>query len=241
MPLRRKRPAKSADSAPRSSAPVEGPPSSSPHASPPPAESVPAPGPELADEVNLIVAFQQGDRAAFDQLWERYGGVVYSFILKMVNSVSDAEELAQETWLRVVRSVDSYQPRAKMLTWIIQIARNLCFDFFKRQSLRQHPSLDDDTTRTGENGQRNDLLADKTTVAPLDGLLETEQQELLTAGIARLSPKKREALTLRVFHELPYDEIAKIVGAPAGTVKYRVHEAIRDLREMLEKTPNFNG
>lgn len=194
-----------------------------------------------ADERNLLVRFQQGDPEAFEILWARYNGPIFNFIYRMVGSNADAEELAQETWVRVLRAVDRYEPRAKVLTWVLQIARNLCLDHFKKMALRQHQSLQIETG-DGEGGSTlGDLLPDHDAVAPIDPLLASESSERLQAAIARLSDKKRESLVLRIYHELPYDEISRIVEAPAGTVKYRVHEAIGELRTMLQKSANEEG
>ena len=210
--------------------------------------SAPAPPssalPPLSDadergENNLIVRYRNGEREAFDELWARYANAVFNFVLRLVGQPADAEELVQETFLRIHRAAAGYKPKAKALTWILQIARNLCLDHFKRQSLRQHKSLDIVTGDENSGGTLGDLLPDAAAMAPHDAMLAGEDVELLQQGIARLSEKKREALVLRLWHELPYEEIATIVDAPSGTVKYRVHEAIKDLREMLEKTSNF--
>ncbi|MGE0434776.1 MAG: RNA polymerase sigma factor [Planctomycetota bacterium] len=204
-----------------------------------PAAAQPAVEGVEGEEANLIVRYRNGDREAFDELWARYASAVFNFVVRLVGNAADAEEVVQETFLRIHRAAAGYKPKAKALTWILQISRNLCLDHFKRQSLRQHQSLNIVTGDETSGGTLGDLLPDSEAVAPHQSMLATEDRELLQQGIARLSEKKREALVLRLWHELPYEEIAVIVDAPSGTVKYRVHEAIKDLREMLEKTSNF--
>lgn len=189
--------------------------------------------------VGLLEEFRQGDRTAFDRLVELMHPQVFRFLLRMVGNPDAAEDLTQDTFIRVFKSAADYQPRAKLSTWVLQIAKNLCFDYFKREALRAHHSLQ---TPLGEAiTPLGDLLTDTKAVSPAIPLVEGEDVELLHRAIAQLAPLKREALLFRFFHELPYDEIAVITGSPSGTIKYRVHEAVQDLTALLSKSPNFKS
>jgi len=186
---------------------------------------------ELGD-YELLKKFRKGDSAAFEELVNRHRQLMFNFIYRMVSSQEAADDLFQETWLKVLRNADAYEPKAKFTTWALQIARNTVLDHFKRENLRQHASLD---------ATVGDDEATFASVVPGDGpmpdehLQSAEVREEVQKGIARLPARQREALVLRMYHELPYEDIAKLMGTPEGTAKYWVHEAVQALSEHLEK------
>ncbi len=174
------------------------------------------------------------DNAAFEVLVQRHRRQVYNFIYKMVGRAEPAEDIFQETFLRVLKNAGTYTPRAKFTTWCLQIARNLTLDHFKRENLRQHASID---ATTGDDGQ-------ETTFASLLRGQDPESHEVLQSrelidevrvAITHLPENQRQALILRVHQDMPYAEIAEILHSPEGTVKYWVHEAIAALTKYLAK------
>ena len=87
------------------------------------------------DADNLLIAYRNGDVASFDRIIEQFGQQVYNFIYKLVGTPEAAEDIFQDTFLRVLKNIENYQPKAKLQTWLIQIAKNLCYDYFKKENL----------------------------------------------------------------------------------------------------------
>jgi RNA polymerase sigma-70 factor (ECF subfamily) len=134
--------------------------------------------------------------------------------------------------LRVLKNAHTYRPRAKFTTWTLQIARNVTLDYFKRENLRQHVSLDANVP--GDDKPLRNLIPGNDPPSQ-DILLSKEMLEEVQTAIKRLPVHQQEALVLRVNEGLPYAEISEIVGSPEGTVKYWVHEAVAALTKYLGK------
>lgn len=196
-------------------------------------EAVPRSLEECDDFALLQLYVKSDDSAAFTTLVLRHKRQVYNFIYKMVGRPEAAEDIFQETFLRVMKNAAAYTPRAKFTTWALQIARNLTLDHYKRENLRQHASID---APAGEDGEQTfaALLRGKT--AESHEILQSQELvEEVRAAITRLPDNQREALVLRVHQDMPYADIAEVLGSPEGTVKYWVHEAIGALSRHLQK------
>lgn len=169
---------------------------------------------------------------AFEALVQRHRRQVYNFIYKMVGRAEAAEDIFQETFLRVIKNAHTYTPRAKFTTWCLQIARNLSLDYFKREGLRQHVSID--ASPLGDDRSIAGLLQG---TDPESGeiLVSRELVEEVRQAVTELPDNQREALVLRMYEDLPYAEIADVLGSPEGTVKYWVHEAVNALAKHLER------
>lgn len=184
-------------------------------------------------EDDLLGRCARGDAAAYRELVERLEKPLVNFILRFVGERHAAEDLFQETFVRVVRTLGEFRPEASLTTWIYTIARNLSLDWLKAR--RRHRETPLDRPAAGEGGR---VISFKEVLA--SGLAEpderaegSEDERRVSAALATLSAAKREALVLRVYAGLPYAEIAKITGDPVGTVKFRIHEAIQDLAKEL--------
>jgi len=166
-----------------------------------------------------MILVQRGDATAFEHLLQRYRQRLYGFLLRRA-SPQGIEDLFQETWLRVVRARESFDPARRFSTWLFQIANNLCRDGTRRSVLeaKEQARLQSDTAAHGGDGS-----------AALDTRLDVQQR------LARLPERLREVLVLRFFEDLGEREIAEIVGVPPGTVKSRLHAAVRALRGMPEE------
>lgn len=173
------------------------------------------------------------DHAAFETLVNRHRRQVYNFVYKMVGKAEAAEDIFQETFLRVLKNAHTYTPRAKFTTWCLQIARNLSLDYFKREGLRQHASID-----AGTPGNEDHSMASLLKSGDPDSPDIAQSKELIDAvrqAVTRLPENQREALVLRMYEDMPYAEISEILGSPEGTVKYWVHEAVNTLARHLER------
>lgn len=161
----------------------------------------------------------------FAELVERYKDRIVSYLYRFVGERSAAEDLAQECFVRVFRNIASYDPTAKFSTWIYTIATNLAKDEFKRRARHPVKSLDwssgggSDTTRdlpgrTGSTTKQPEIIAEK-----------QELRSRIQAALHLLRDDDREILILREMQQMPYEEIARILGIPMGTVKSRISRA----------------
>lgn len=178
------------------------------------------------DDWELVARAQAGDTHAFAVLVRRYQTPVVHFCQRMAGSLQDAEDLAQEAFVRLHRHLHHLQPRAKFATLLFGIARNLTLNHLR------------DARRAGRNLQDPlDLqpLRDETAARPDQQARLREIEALLHRGIEALSVEHREVLLLREMQGLDYESIAKITGCRAGTVKSRIARAREQLRLRLEE------
>ena len=191
------------------------------------------PGETMNDEEELLRRCARGDAAAYRDLVDRVEKPLVNFILRFVGERHVAEDLFQETFVRVVKTLGTFRPEASLQTWIFTIARNLSLDWLKAK--RRHREMALDAATSEEKGRViyfKDVLRSATT-APEERAERSEEERRVTAALAGLSPIKREALVLRMYAGLQYSEIARIQGAPVGTVKFRIHEALKDLTKLM--------
>ncbi len=195
--------------------------------------AIPALGREKMSDTSdwdLIEKARSGDMVAFSELVRRYERPVVHFCQRMIGSREDAEDLAQDSFVRVYRYLDRLTQRAKFSTLLFGIARNLTLNFIRDSSRRGRGttfSLTDD-----ENIERS--LVDDSRRPDREARLH-EIDGMLKAGLAQLSPKHREVLVLRELQGLDYSSIAKIVKCRKGTVKSRIARARDQLRRHLER------
>ncbi len=189
--------------------------------------------PIMSQEEELLRRCARGDAAAYRELVERLEKPLINFICRFVGERHAAEDLFQETFVRVIRGLGEFRPDASLTTWIHTIARNLALDYLKAR--RRHREVPLDHPAAEERGRVlhfKDVLR-SAGPAPAGRAEETEAERRVVEALGDLTPAKREALALRVYAGLPYAEIARIVRAPVGTIKFRVHEAMQDLSRKL--------
>jgi RNA polymerase sigma-70 factor (ECF subfamily) len=185
---------------------------------------------ERTDE-ELLADFQQGDAGAFERLLRRHRAPLYTFLLRMLGDRERAEDLAQETFLRVVKGAKDWEPRARFQSWMYAIARNLCTDRARRDRFRKAESLDAEPAE-GTSASILDAVADP---GPLpDRAAESERlRPLLERALLSLPPEQREVFLLREQAGVPFKEIAELLGANENTVKSRMRYALEGLRKAL--------
>lgn len=181
-------------------------------------------------ESDLVRRCARGEEAAYRELVERIERPLINFVRRYIGDPSSAEDVFQETFVRVVRTLGDFKPQASLTTWIFTIARNLCLDRLKSKRRHREVSIDAGR-RQGDVDFREVLRAPASD--PDESADVKEQKKLLQDAIGQLGPAKREALLMRQFSGLSYQEIAEIVDAPVGTVKFRVHEAVQDLTKIM--------
>jgi RNA polymerase sigma-70 factor, ECF subfamily len=182
----------------------------------------------------LMQAYREGDPRAFELLLARHERKVWHFLRRSVGDPVLAEDLLQEVFLRVIRARGEWKGEAKFTTWLYAIARNLLVDQSRRAVHRDARSLDAPTIARDQASETlHDRLADGTRDA--EGLASDGQvRARVEAAVADLPPDQREVFLLREVMDMPFAEIAAVVGAPEPTVKSRMRYALERLREALD-------
>ena len=188
------------------------------------------------DEKQLIKNAAAGDAAAFETLVERYQKQVYNLALRMVNNESDAEDLAQEAFIRAWRSLGSFQYTSQFSTWLYRLTSNICIDFLRAKKRRKVISLT--MLRDDEDSQWD--LPD-TEPLPEQQMIAAEERAALARALASLDPDYRQVLTLRIVNECSYQQISQILGIAEGTVKSRLSRAREQLRKKMAASGNISG
>lgn len=169
----------------------------------------------------LLAEVGAGDERALARLYARYSAIVFSFVLARMADRGAAEEVAADVWLGCWRSARAFRRESRVLTWLLGIAKRQIYVHTRRKRLPQVP-IDD---------HEHALPADDEDPATL--VAAADQVERLLAALDALPEDLQETIRLAWVHELPYGEVAGIVGVPQGTVKSRVSRARRLLREEM--------
>lgn len=188
---------------------------------------------EDSDET-LMHRYRDGDVGAFEILLSRHERPVYNFIYRSVGGRAVAEELLQETFMRVIKSAPSYERQAKFTTWLYTIARNLCVDQSRRQKHRDAQSLDQPTRGEEGGAPLLEFVSDGSASSEREAM-RTELGGRLEAAIQKLSEDQREVFLLRQIHDIPFKEIAEIAGISENTAKSRMRYALDKLRAELKE------
>jgi RNA polymerase sigma-70 factor, ECF subfamily len=178
----------------------------------------------LESDERLMLRFQKGDVSAFEELVRRHRTPLFSFLLRFTGDRGRAEDLCQETFLRVVRAGEGWKPEALFRTWLYAMARNQAVDEARRQAFRRTEPLDD-PARAAEpsTAPGPDRAAEAALLRPK-----------LEAALAALPAEQREVFLLREHAGLRFHEIAEVTGVPENTVKSRMRYALEALRARLE-------
>lgn len=177
----------------------------------------------------LILRFQEGDLYAFEQIVHRYKEPLVNFIYHFLGDRSDAEDVVQETFLRVYRNKHLYRNIAKFSTWIYTIASNLAKTELRRRKRRRILSI----SQMGFDDKDYDLPDDD--IDTPEGIVDGEMKEsIIRESIEKLPAKFKEVVILRDVQEFSYEEISEILDIPIGTVKSRVNRGRQRLQKKLQ-------
>ncbi len=189
----------------------------------------------MTDEKLLIKQAASGDQDAFAQLVEAYQKSVYNLCLRMVSNPTDAEDLAQEAFVKAWRGLQSYKFESAFSTWLYRLTGNVCIDFLRQQKRRSVISL----TASEEDAPELDIPDPEP--LPEEQVLHREKQQAVADAMAKLQDSERLILTLRVVEELSYEQIAEAMDIKIGTVKSRIARARERLRKILLQNGNIFG
>lgn len=173
------------------------------------------------DEALLIARAGEGDQAAFQELVERYQGAVYNLAYRMLGAPEEAEDAAQEIFVRIYRQLARFDRSRKFSTWVLAIATNYCIDQLRRRRLQLVP-LENiiPWARAREAGPEREAL-------------DREASDELQTLLRRLPEKYRAVLILRYWEELSCAEIGEVLQVPEGTVKTQLHRARKALERLM--------
>lgn len=170
------------------------------------------------DDRGAIEACQRGEREAFDRLVERYQRDVYRLCYRYVNNHHDANDMAQEVFLRAYRAIGRFRGDSAFSTWLYRIAVNTCLNF--------------KSARRPDGEELSESLADG--ASGVDDRMEREEQaRRVRQAVSRLPEKQRATLILKIYHDLTHEEVAGVLGASVGTVKANLFHALGNLRKLL--------
>jgi RNA polymerase sigma-70 factor (ECF subfamily) len=193
---------------------------------------------EGTDEA-LMIRFQSGDRSAFALLVRRHQTHLYNFALRQLRSPPVAEEVVQDAFVRVVQNAAEFKHEARFTTWLYTITRNLCIDQMRKRALRKHPSLDE--PKRAEEGD-GPTLGEQTADSRANverAAVGVEIRERVLMAVETLPDEQREVFLMREVSNLPFKEIADIVGVPENTVKSRMRYALERLQAALSEFEEY--
>ena len=181
----------------------------------------------FSTQEDSIARLQRGDLDALGNVMAKYQHRLYRFLHRLLQDPVAADDVFQQTWLRVIEKIGRYDARRQFDAWLFSVARNLAIDYLR---LRKSRSLD----APDEGGIAPIERLEAAGLSQLDQMLEFERGTLLAEAVARLPVIHREVLTLRFEEDMKLEEIAEVAGIPISTVKSRLGRALESLRGKLE-------
>ena len=185
-------------------------------------------------DADVAALAKEGREAAFRELVRRYERPVFSLIFRMVRDRELAEDLAQDTFIKVLNNIDRYRPEFKLSSWLFKIANNVTIDHLRKRQLAT-VSLDGSPhAQTAAEAQATSLDVESRGESALEAIESRELGSAIEQAIGKLRPEYRSCILLRHVEGRSYEEIAATLDLPLGTVKTYIHRARHELREALE-------
>lgn len=187
------------------------------------------------EDAILVDCCRKGDMDAFAKLIDKYQDRLYNMIYRMCGSAADAEEMAQETFLKALGQIGTFRGGSKFYTWLFRIGANLVISHIRRKGRVAFQSM----TVVGGDGQESQMedvtacCAERRDPGPETVVLARETRSQVSAALAELDEEYRSVIILRDMEDMDYDDISQVLDLPIGTVKSRLHRARCVLREKL--------
>ena len=187
------------------------------------------------DDLTLVKRFRQGDMESFSLLVAKYQDRIYNMLLRMCGRAADAEELAQEAFLRAMERIGQFHGRSKFYTWLFRIAANLAITHRRRGGRIKFHSLSgpEDGDSSGADALTSPL-ASRRQIGPAEAAEAVETNECVMDALGQLDDEFRLVIVLRDIEEMDYAQVADVMNVPVGTVKSRLHRARAMLRDRLK-------
>lgn len=174
----------------------------------------------VADDRQLVARVLEGDDAAFEYLFNRYRDAIYRLFVQRLGGVNDADDLLQETFIKVYINLHRYRPDYTFGQWAYTIARNTFIDYVRRR--QEDLPIDERFAAPASNSP-----------TPEESFINLQQRRQIEHYLERLSPRYRELIVMRFFDEYSYEEIAAKLSLPLGTVKTQIHRAREQMCRMI--------
>ncbi len=186
-----------------------------------------APKAGFVSDEQLLLRYTQGDSPSFEQLIERYRRELYNFLARFLGDPTLAEDVFQETFLQVHLSAGGFDVTRRLRPWLFTIAANKARDAMRNRSRRSAAQLDAEVSKGDDTARFVDLMPSN--IAQPSETIQNRETSTIVQNIVQQMPESlRSVLLLSYFHELPYKEIAEVLGVPLGTVKSRLHVAVKE-------------
>jgi RNA polymerase sigma-70 factor (ECF subfamily) len=189
---------------------------------------------QMETDIELMRRVKSGDNSAFTELMKRHYKSIMNYIYRFTNDRNDSEDLAQEVFLRVYRSVNEYKPRAKFSTWLYKIATNVCLTEIKLKGRMNKVSLDE----IQENKQD---IGDSNSPTGYDLIEKREIKDSIFQALNSIPENERISIILCKYEGLSYDEVAGVIGCTVGAVKTYIHRGRMKLIERLKPILEARG
>ncbi len=172
----------------------------------------------------LIEEYKKGNQDAFAELFNRYKNTVYNFIFRLVRNPDTAEDLLENTFIKVIKSLDRYKERSKFKQWLFSIANSVTIDYLRKRKKEYIVDPIEDWMELSDNSPSPQVIVE-----------QEELKSYLEDKINSLSPKQKQVFIMRQESDLTFKEIAEILDCPLSTVLSRMHNAVVNLRKFLSE------
>jgi RNA polymerase sigma-70 factor, ECF subfamily len=189
----------------------------------------------VPDDLQLVTRCLGGEESAWEELLRSHNRKIYNLCYRFTGRPSEAEDLTQEVFIKIFQTLATFDAsQGSFSTWLNRVARNHLVDHYRRtHKERLTSSLEDET------GGLEDKPSPE--AQPIARVESRERHEMLQAALNRLTPDMREAVVLRDFQDLDYDEIAEVLGVPEGTVKSRINRGRLELARVIKRMEGVKG
>jgi len=189
----------------------------------------------------LLASFQKGQREAFGVLVRRYEGELYGYLRRYLGDGSLAEDVFQNTFLQVFTKIGQYEPGRPVKPWLYTIATNQAIDAMRRQGRHAARSLDQEMNDNSSDDLPQLLqILESRDHGPVDQIQGEERRQLVRSSVDRLPEFLKQVILLAYYQGLKYQDIAEILKIPVGTVKSRMHTALKKLHESWSEIEALN-
>ncbi len=189
--------------------------------------------PKALTDQEIVLWAREGAETAYRELIRRYQRPVFSLVYRMVRDRELAEDLVQETFIKVLNAIERYRPEFKFSSWIFKIANNAAIDHLRRKELTTLSLEGGPDATTQDQLEATALQLGDSSESQLEELEARELGTAIERAISQLRPEYRSCIILRHIEGRPYDEIADVLDLPIGTVKTYIHRARAELKEAL--------
>jgi len=188
------------------------------------------------DDTALVEQCRTGDSAAMERLVLKYQNRIYNVILRICANTDDAAELTQDTFVKIIESIDRFKGKSSFYTWAFRIAVNLTLNYCRRSNRLSFRSLDADDYENGGKAAHalSEFLSDERAPDPSTVAQNKELGEIALELLMKLDDEHRTVIVLRDIEGMNYAQIAAVLGVELGTVKSRISRARSNLREIME-------